>query len=269
MQVPLKDTRPFGATCVDEITPGVIAAYRDKRGEDKAPVTGNREMAYLSLIFSWGYERELVKANPVKGVKRHTERPRERYIEDWEYQLVYDLAATPHYLRPAMELAYLCRLRKIEVLAFSRLKDLTTEGVIARRVKRSRTQIVTWSDRLRDAVAAGGGASTVASVYVIHDRRGQRIRESTFDTAWQRLMVKASRRGLKSRFTFHDIKAKGVSDFDGDKQRAAGHRTARAAAHLRPQGRANQADEVMAPRFGNHFGKSPDPIPSDFCNLLT
>jgi hypothetical protein len=141
-----------------------------------------------------------------------------------------------------MELAYLCRLRKIEVLAFSRLKDLTSEGVIARRVKRSRTQIVTWSDRLRDAVAAcDGAASTVASVYVIHDRRGQRIRESTFDTAWQRLMVRAARQGLKERFTFHDLKAKGVSDFDGDKQRAAGHRTARAAAiydrkveHIKP-----------------------------------
>lgn len=27
-------------------------------------------------------------------------------------------------------------------------------------------------------------------------------------------------------FTFHDLKAKGISDFAGDKQRAGGHRTA-------------------------------------------
>jgi hypothetical protein len=66
-QLPLKDGRPFGATQVEEITPGVIAAYRDKRGQNEALATGNREMAYLSLIFSWGYERELVKVNRSKA----------------------------------------------------------------------------------------------------------------------------------------------------------------------------------------------------------
>lgn len=69
----------------------------------------------------------------------------------------------------------------------------------------------------------------MASLYIIHDDHGQPIIESTFDSAWQRLMVKASHLGLKERFTFHDLKAKGVSDFVGDKQRAAGHRTARMA----------------------------------------
>jgi hypothetical protein len=33
--------------------------------------------------------------------------------------------------------------------------------------------------------------------------------------------------GFEPRFTFHDIKAKGVSDFDGDKKTASGHKSER------------------------------------------
>jgi len=38
-------------------------------------------------------------------------------------------------------------------------------------------------------------------------------------------MKMALEKGLKERFTFHDLKAKGVTDFDGDKQKAAGYRS--------------------------------------------
>ncbi len=42
-------------------------------------------------------------------------------------------------------------------------------------------------------------------------------------------MAKAMEKGLKERFTFHDLKAKGVTDFDGNKQEAAGHKSAQTA----------------------------------------
>ena len=42
-------------------------------------------------------------------------------------------------------------------------------------------------------------------------------------------MKRAVDGGFKERFTFHDLKAKGVTDFDGDKQKAAGHKSARMA----------------------------------------
>lgn len=67
MQVLLKDGSLFGQALLEDVTPGVIAAYRDRRTQD-GPIAANRELAYLSLIFSWGFERELVKANPVKGL---------------------------------------------------------------------------------------------------------------------------------------------------------------------------------------------------------
>ena len=39
-------------------------------------------------------------------------------------------------------------------------------------------------------------------------------------TTWQRRMS-----GFESRFSFHDIKAKGVSGFDADKKAASGHKS--------------------------------------------
>jgi hypothetical protein len=38
-------------------------------------------------------------------------------------------------------------------------------------------------------------------------------------------MSKAVEQGIE-RFTFHDLKSKGVSDTEGDKQQASGHRSA-------------------------------------------
>ena len=51
-------------------------------------------------------------------------------------------------------------------------------------------------------------------------------------------MGKAMKQGLKERFTFHDLKAKGVSDFQGEKRDAAGHKTvAMAEVYDRKKGR--------------------------------
>jgi len=118
--------------------------------------------------------------------------------------------------------------------------------------KGSREQIVEWSDRLEAATASTTstigsvyvlhdrrgqpitrwrlGPETRAARYVLHDRRGQPITEAAFGAAWNRLMNECLASGtVIERFVFHDIKAKGVSDFDGNKQEAAGHRTARMA----------------------------------------
>lgn len=217
----------FGDVAFQRITPGVIRKYRDKRATE-ARVRANRELAYLSVVFSWAYERDLVKSNPVKGVRRMSEKPRTRYIENAEYDLVHGLARTPHYLQPAMELAYLMRLRKSEVLDL-KISDLNEEGILARRKKGSKAQLVEWSDRLRLAVERTKTPSTITSFYLLHDRKGQRITESAFDSAWGRVMTAARAQGLAERFTFHDIKAEGITDFDGDKQKSAGHRTARIA----------------------------------------
>ena len=65
----------------------------------------------------------------------------------------------------------------------------------------------------------------------ISERTGDRIQVSSLKTALARIGTAAEQaakeRGIEFvRFTFHDLKRKGVSDKEGDKQRVSGHRTA-------------------------------------------
>ena len=208
---------PFGRVKYSSITPGVIRQYLDYRGN----VAGNREIAYLSAAWSWCYERDIVKTiNPCKGVRRKTEKPRERYITDDEYKLIYDNAIG--YLQVAMELAYLCRMRTSEVLD-TRVRDIEDEGLNTRRLKGSRTALTLWSPRLRAAVDRGlQGCLRVPEMPIVNNGKGSEVRYSALRSAWVRACQKA---GVTCRF--HDLKAKGISDFEGDKQLAGGHKDPR------------------------------------------
>ena len=149
----------------------------------------------------------------------------ERGVEDWEYDFIRGLTA-PWYIRQAIEMAHLCRMRKVEILT-ARQNQVLEQGFDTLRRKGSRDAITLWSDRLRAAVNAAKDYPRKAnSIYLFADHYGHPIKESTFDTAWQRLMAKAKKRNPEFvPFTFHDLKSKGVSDFVGEKKRASGHKT--------------------------------------------
>lgn len=216
--IPMRSGKPFGTAELKNITKGAIRQYLDKRKQD-SNVVGNREVALLSVAWNWAAERDLINLpNPTVGVRRLKESPRTRYVTDKEYQTALDLA--PPYLQAMMELAYLCRLRRSEVINSTRAQILP-EGFDALRGKGSRDTIVEWSDRLRKAVNFDGG--TVSSIYIIHDEQGQKIGVEKFKSAWTRLKRKMKKAGIET-FNFHDIKAKSISDYDGDKLAASGHR---------------------------------------------
>jgi integrase len=106
--------------------------------------------------------------------------------------------------------------------------DITGAGLIIRRRKGSRNNITTWSDRLTAAIELSNrlprpNANTILPI--IRGQGGDKLTESGFQTIWQRLMIKVVESGIE-RFTFHDLKAKGISDTEGDKQQASGHKTA-------------------------------------------
>lgn len=211
--------RVFGQILIKDITPGVIRKYLDYRNN----VAGNREISYLSTAWSWCYERDIVKQiNPCKGVRKKTEHARTRYVSDAEYKAVYDMA--PKYVQTAMELAYLCRMRLSETL-HTKVKDITEKGLLTRRLKGSNDAITIWSNRLKGAVDSGlKGQLRVPEMPIVNSGKGSPVKASTIKTAWQRLMKKCTENGIV-RFTFHDLKAKGVSDFVGDKKKASGHKS--------------------------------------------
>ena len=214
----------FGSAPLKSITPGVLRRYLDARTAAGSPVAGNREITLVSTAWGWALERDLIAwPNPARLVKRNTERARTRYVTDAEYEAGYRLAAEgPAWMQPAMELAYLCRMRGGEIRRATK-SDVTPEGFATRRLKGSRDALTTWSDRLRAAVAAALATSPNA-LTLLADRDGKPIGKSAWNSAWQRWQKKLEAAGVAP-YTAHDLKAKGVSDFEGDKQAASGHRT--------------------------------------------
>lgn len=219
--------RVFGHMLPDDIKPPHIRQFMDALATQGKVVTANRHHSYLSVIFSWGIESAWCLENPAKQVRKFREKPRDRYIEDWEYELVRKLASESSYpyLAPMMEIAYLCRARTIEIRALTEL-NLTADGIYLQRKKGSISEITGWSERLQNAVTEAKSlfpdAPTNVHRPLFHSKNGSAIPAESFKTAWARVMNNALESGLKERFTFHDIKAKGVSDHD---TKESGHRS--------------------------------------------
>lgn len=227
----LRNGAEFGGVDIGSITPGVLRKYVDRRSES-APVAANRELALLSVAFSWALERDMVKLNPAKGVRKNTEHARDRYVSDADYLLVYRMAGERYpYLAPIMELAYLCRMRLAEVLDLTKA-NIGPDGLHVIRRKGSRDNITTWTPRLREAVDAAlalprpFASLDPARHYLIPGKAGGRQLEATVGTAWRRIMPEALKAGLSERFTVHDLKAKGITDTDpSEKMAGGGHKS--------------------------------------------
>jgi integrase len=228
----MKNGDLFGRVDAEKITPGAIRKYMDARKDpagNPAPVAANREKAFLSACYSWAVERDLLKSNPCKEVKRNTEQARTRYVSPTEYQQVFELAARYPHVQAAMEFAYLCRMRLCEVLDMKQ-SDIRAEGLYIRRRKGSRANIVAYTPRLEAALKLSRSlpmpkGATPINPHLIRGFSGHPLTEGGFQTLWQNVINEAVKQGVEH-FTFHDLKAGGISDTDGDKQRASGHKTA-------------------------------------------
>lgn len=216
----------FGEMHPDKIEPRHIRQYMDLRGKNSKK-QANLEKAFMSAVFSWAYERGKVKKNPCVGVRAFSLKSRDRYVTDEEYKAVFDHACPV--VKAAMEIAYLCMARVGDVLKLKR-EQLLPEGIFICQGKTGKKQIKAWGPRLTKAVAIAGEINPkVGSIYVVHQASGAPYLYSGFRARWT-AALKAAREatGLKLDFTFHDLKAKGISDFEGtdsEKQFASGHKT--------------------------------------------
>lgn len=227
LQYSKRISRVFGHMMPRDIKPPHIRAFMDALAGQGKVVTANRHHSYMSILFGWGIERSWCEVNPAKQVRKFRETARSRYIEDWEFELVLEVArkSSYPYLAPMMEIAYMCRARSIEMRALTEA-EILPEGVYLKRAKGSISEITGWSDRLRKAVAEARSLFPNAPISMkrplFHSKTGAAIPTESFKTAWGRVMREAMVSGLSERFTFHDIKAKGVSDHDS---KASGHRS--------------------------------------------
>lgn len=163
-------------------------------------------------------------------LRRFNPEARTRYVTDEEYQSRIELARGRgrHDIVAAMELAYLCRMRMGEIVQM-RADQVGADGLLVKRTKGSKTQRVEWSVRLQDAVRLAQDATRRAMTahLLVSSSSGLPLTLRALQGAWNQLRKVAQDRGDAVDWTFHDIKAKGVSDFDGDKHLASGHKTQR------------------------------------------
>ncbi len=164
-----------------------------------------------------------MKGNPCKGVRQFKEMSHERYVTDAEYDTVYTIA--PITVKIAMKIAYLCCARQSVVLALCRAQILEP-GIFTCQGKTGSKQIKAWPNRLRVAMVLADTLPIkdgISSVYVIHQRDG-------FNTQWRnaKLAAIAPYPEIDFDFTYHDLKAKGISNLDGtltEKQAISGHKS--------------------------------------------
>lgn len=214
--------RSFGNVDPAKIKPVHIYQYLDARGK-VAKTRANREVALLSHVFTYAIRWGVIEANPCRDVQKFSEKPRDRYVEDWEYAAVYQLA--PPIVQAAMEIAVITGMRQGDILALKRA-DLSEAGVQIVQAKTRKKQIFEWTPALRAAVELATGIErSISSMWIFATTTGRRYSSSGFQTAWQRLMDKAIADGvIANRFTFHDLRAKAGSEHH-DATRLLGHQS--------------------------------------------
>ena len=192
--------------------------------------------------------------NPALGIEAPIKRKQRRLPRHNVMEVLIDRATArgrlashepggcPEYLTIVMELAYLCRLRGIEVVALTDVNEME-EGLLTNRRKGSLDNIVRWTPRLRSvwdsakAIRAKTWERRQTAIPIAPSRRhiivvshGGPLRKSSLDTAWQRFITLAIADGTitpEERFALHDLKRRGITDTTGnraEKQEASGHR---------------------------------------------
>ncbi len=194
-----------------ELRPHHIATYRDARALD-APVRANREKALLSHVFTKAIERGWVDINPCAGVKRNTEKKRERYIEDSEYWKVFNIAEKS--IQRLMTLMYRTAQRPEDLLQCGpdNIKYVR-EGENDISVLRFKQQKTGASVDIKlqgdlELLVQDHLAQAKVHPYFVHTRMGDRYTYDGITSMFSRYVIKA---GL-SDFGIYDLKGKAATD---------------------------------------------------------
>ncbi|WNF56004.1 integrase [Pseudomonas sp. SG20052] len=257
LNIPTKLGKPLGDLAVKKFTAALVQRIVDRLADEGTPSKAAHALRYLRRVLQWGRNRGFLEVNPALGIEAPIERKQRRLPRQKVMDVLIDRATArgrlarnepggcPEYLASVMELAYLCRLRGIEVVTLTDANELE-EGILTNRRKGSRDNIVRWTPRLR-AVWDGAKALRArtwesrktpipiapSKRFIIVASHGGPLRKTSLDTAWQRFITLAIADGNihpEDRFALHDLKRRGITDTTGtraDKQEASGHRDAK------------------------------------------
>ena len=204
------------------IKPKHIYQYVDKR---EAKVAAHREMALLSHAFTKAVEWGYIDKHPFKGeVRLGGEKPRTRYVEDWE--VVECLALSPVRksgsvlaIQAYIRIKLLTGLRRGDLLRLT-MPQITEDGIAVFTHKTGKPVVYEWTPELRLAIDGAKAARpksdsawlfcTSKGIGYLNEGTGE---ASGWNSMWQRFMERVlEETKVKESFTEHDLRAKCASD---------------------------------------------------------
>lgn len=218
--------RVFGHMTLDQVKPYHVGSYLDKHPK---PYMANREIALLSRMFTYAIRRGGYKGfNPCQGIDRNPESPSDRYVEHWEYNVVFQRASLAQQM--FMALTYLCNIRESTVLSIMVPPGSDRKaGYIKVIEKGNKPARVVLTPKVEEVIGwhVGLPGHEKANKALIRNRHGDPYTPDGWRSNWGRLMDKCIAEGvLKDRFTCHALRAKHATDRAEtlfDTQLALGH----------------------------------------------
>lgn len=206
-----------------QVLPRHVAALKLHMSD--TPNMANRVISFLRVVFAYALEQQIVDSNPCTGIKRHTEKKRDRYITDEEFGAICE-ASSP-YIRSIIEMCYLTGQRIGDVLAI-KLSDISEQGIAFNQQKTGARLIVGMTPDLEALIErAKALPRTIRGETLFCTRAGGRpVSYETVKDAFRTACQKAKVTGA----TIHDLRAKSLTDTDkqgNDAQKLGGHTDAK------------------------------------------
>lgn len=229
----------FGGMALAQMKPTLVYQYVDKRSKkhknENGKIVGgrtaaHREIEVLSHAFTKAVEWGLIDKHPFKQeVRLQGEKPRDRYVEDWEVLECLGLNSirakgSVRVIQAYIGLKLQTGMARSDLLRLtsSNLKD---DGIHIQRHKTKdstgKKTIYEWTGELCAAVDLAKSVRPVISPFLFCNRKGEGyIDEATgqsygWDSMWQRFMDRILKETkVTNRFHEHDLRAKVASDAD-------------------------------------------------------
>jgi integrase len=176
-----------------------------KAGKALKNATLNRDVACLKTIVSRAVLNRQLDRDPIAGLHRFKEQPRDRTLAPGEYQALLDCC--PPYLRRVVELAYWTAMRRGEILNLRWDQVDLKNGVITLEAADTKTQEkreIPLNERLTSLFQKV--PRTLGSPYVFF-HRGRRMRDVRV------CFGNACRKAGIENFRFHDLRHCAVTNF--------------------------------------------------------
>ncbi len=216
--------KSFGHLEPHEVTRGMGYDYLQACVRAKRPLKGNKEISLLHLILEYAISLRLIGANPITDLARNTVKRPKRLVTHQELALAVEvgrkLGGPQHIVSMALQMAYLCVRRSVEVRAITR-DCITDAGVRWKDGKNDfkADVLIEWTQELRATVnetMAIKRNKLAGSWYLFGNLKGQRYTKGGWKATLAKLMkactLEAKQRGVPfKQFSLQDCRPMGAT----------------------------------------------------------